>query len=255
MPKLYKSHSWSRDALFDAVPGLALAETLLESSRDQMFCIKDGQLRYVSVNAAFVARSRKSNKAAVLGRTAGELFPPLLAAGYEQQDDVVLSAGQTFRDKLELGTNGDGTHGWYLTQKAPVVAGGRVVAIVSVSADLHMPAADDPRLAGLAGAVERIQQDYGSPLRVEQLARAARLSIGQFERRMYAVLRVSPRQLLTQTRVEAAARLLRETGQPLHRIAGECGFYDQAQFCRQFRGATGLTPGQYRKSAATPRRK
>jgi AraC-like DNA-binding protein len=42
---------------------------------------------------------------------------------------------------------------------------------------------------------------------------------------------------------------LRESRRPIGEIAAECGFYDQATFCRQFRAATGLTPGQYRAEA------
>jgi len=61
-----------------------------------------------------------------------------------------------------------------------------------------------------------------------------------------SVLRVSPRQLLTQTRVDAAAKMLRENSLPLQQVAIRCGFYDQALFCRQFRMLTGFTPGQYR---------
>ncbi|MGC4031152.1 MAG: helix-turn-helix domain-containing protein [Tepidisphaeraceae bacterium] len=59
-------------------------------------------------------------------------------------------------------------------------------------------------------------------------------------------MRLSPRRLLTRVRVEAAARLLRETGERLDAIAQACGFYDQAQFSRQFKSATGVTPGKYR---------
>jgi AraC-like DNA-binding protein len=29
-------------------------------------------------------------------------------------------------------------------------------------------------------------------------------------------------------------------------IAGECGFYDQSSFTRQFQRAVGMTPGAYR---------
>lgn len=250
MPNPYKAGLASRDRLFAAVPGLLVAEGLFEAVHDRIYCVKDADRRYVSTNGAFVARTPAGDRRAVLGRTAAEVFPPLLAAGYAQQDDAVFATGRPIRDKLEMVTDAAGTAGWYLTQKLPVRdGGGAVVALAAVSADLHAPVDGDPRLAAVAGAVERIQRDYAEPLRIAALARTARLSISQFERRLRAVIGVSPRQLLTQTRVAAAARLLRETTSPLNRIAVDNGFYDQAQFCRQFRQATGLTPRQYRHAA------
>ncbi|MGC4031151.1 MAG: PAS domain-containing protein [Tepidisphaeraceae bacterium] len=158
MPNLYKKELLTRRAIFAAVPGLEVAEALFAANAGQMFCVKNSKLQYVVVNDAFVERSRVAGRAAVLGKTAREIFPPWLAAGYEQQDDVVLNAGRALADKLEMITNADGSVGWYLTQKQPVRdVAGRVVALASVSTDLHAPVADDPRLGKLAGAIERLQ--------------------------------------------------------------------------------------------------
>jgi AraC-like DNA-binding protein len=190
------------------------------------------------------------NKAALLGKTAREIFPPLLAAGYEQQDDEVFATGREVRDKLEMVTNPDGSTGWYLASKVPVQdERGNVIALAGASCDLRSPTARDPRLAVLGGAIERIQRDFAKPLRIEELASAAKMSLSQFERRFRSILRVSPRQLLTKTRVDAAARMLRENKKPMNQVAMDCGFYDQALFCRQFRLATGLAPGRYRVAA------
>ncbi len=252
MPTSHKRSS--RDLVFAAAPTLAATEALFEGVHDAVFCVKDRDRRYVAVNRAFVTRARAADRRAVLGRTAGEVFPPLLAAGYEQQDNLIFATGRAIRDKVEMVTNADGTTGWYLAQKVPITdAAGTVVALAGVSADLRSPVDGDPRLAAVAGAIDAIHRDYAHPLRITDLAAATGLSLGQFERRVAAVLRVSPRQLLTQTRVDAAARALRETDRPLRRLAVDCGFYDQATFCRQFRVATGLTPGQYRAAAAADR--
>jgi transcriptional regulator GlxA family with amidase domain len=124
-----------------------------------------------------------------------------------------------------------------------------VIALAGISRDLRSPTEDDPRLAALGGAIATIQRDFAQPLRIEDLARKTGMSLSQFERRMSAVLHLSPRQFLTKTRIEAAAQALRETPAPLGMIAANCGFYDQAMFCRQFRAATGLTPSQYRNAS------
>jgi AraC-like DNA-binding protein len=239
------------DEVFAAAPGLAVAEKLFEALDNVVFCIKGRDRRYVSVNAAFVSRANVPNKAALLGRTAREVFPAYLAAGYEQQDDLVFSTGMEVHDKLEMITNQDGTTGWYLAQKVPVHdARQKLVALAGISCDLGAVAVVGSQLGALAGAIETIQNDYARPIRIGDLARDAGMSMSQFERKMRAVLRLSPRQLLTRARIEAAARALRESSDALGSIACDCGFYDQAMFCRQFRSATGLTPGQYRSQHA-----
>jgi len=145
-------------------------------------------------------------------------------------------------------TNPDGNIGWYLSDKVPVRnQAGRVIAIAGVSRDLQSPADHDPRYAKLAWAIEHMQQHYDEPLRIGEIVQQTDLSLSSFERLMRSLLKVSPRQLLTRIRVEAATELLRDTDDPLGRIALDCGFCDQATFCRQFKATAGMTALQYRR--------
>jgi PAS domain S-box-containing protein len=261
MPKTHKKPSaaapspveeWRRE-LFARAPGLAAMERLLDHAEDFVFCIKDRRGRYLSVNESFLRRTGLNSRADLLGRTAREVFPALLAAGYEQQDAAVFRTGNEIHDRLETITQGDGTMGWYRTDKVPVRnAAGDIIALAAISRDLHIPASGDPKLGRLAAVVERIRNDYAMPLRIANLAAEAGLSASAMERLMRSVLHVSPRQLLTRQRVEAAAALLRTTSRPLGDIALDCGFCDQPTFCRQFKALTSLAPGAYRKMAGEP---
>lgn len=225
-------------------------ERLCERLDDELFCLKDREGRYVAVNVAFQRHCGAETREQVLGRTAREIFPALLAAGYEQQDELVFTRGVEVRDRLEMITNPDGSIGWFLTDKVPVRGtDGRVAGLAALSRNLHVPGPDDPRLGRLARAVEMMRAGYASPLRISALAAAVRLSLSRFERAMRAVLHVSPRQFLTRLRLEAAAEALRSTRQPLARIALESGFCDQPTFSKQFKAATGLTPLAYRRMA------
>ncbi len=236
-----------REEIFSAVPGLAATESLFQSVADVVFCIKNRQRQYVAVNPSFVSRVRAGGREAILGRTARDLFPPALAAGYEQQDDSVFRTGQEIRDKLEMITSRDGCTGWYLACKVPVRdSAGNIIALAGISTDLKTPTESDPLLAGVASALETIRRKYSAPLRIEKLALHAGLSLGQFERRMKLLFGISARQFLTKTRIEAAATLLAGTVQPIGEIALSCGFYDQSTLCRQFRHSTGMSPGEYR---------
>ncbi len=239
-----------REKVFAAAPGLAVTEALFASLDDVVFCVKNRALQYVAANDAFVRRVGARNRQAVLGCTAHDLFPAHLAAGYEQQDQHVFATGQELNDRMEMITHADGSTGWYVARKVPVPdTKGRIIALASISHDLRSPLGSDERFGPLGKVIDRIRRDYAQPLRVNELAREAGLSLDRLERGMRSVLRISPRQLLTKTRIEEAARALRESRRPIGEIAAECGFYDQATFCRQFRAATGLTPGQYRAEA------
>ncbi len=127
-------------------------------------------------------------------------------------------------------------------------AGGAIVALAGISRDLKAAAADT-RLGPLAKAVERIRRDFASPLRISALAEEAGLSLSRFERLMRAVLDVSPRQLLTRIRVEAAAHALRTTDRAASsKSPSPVATAIMPTFCRQFKTEMGVTPGDHRRS-------
>src|SRR5436190_3236293 len=109
MPKTHKNGpsppptpmETTRRELFAKVPGLAVMERLLDHADDLVFCIKNRNGQYLSVNETFLRRTRLSSRSQLLGRTAREVFPALLAAGYEQQDAVVFRSGSEVHDRLE----------------------------------------------------------------------------------------------------------------------------------------------------------
>lgn len=238
-----------REAVFREAPGLEAAELLFDTVGDVLFCVKDLDRRYVAANEAFVRRAGLRHRSELIGRTAREVFPAILAAGYEQQDAEVFAKGLMVRDRLEMITQADGSVGWFVSQKVPVrSADGSLVALSGISRDLDTPAADGAGLGKLAGVIDRLHRECEKPLRIETLARQSGLSWSQFERRVRAITGLTPRQLLTKSRIERAAEALRSSGETLSSIAFDCGFYDQAAFCRQFRASTGMTPGEYREA-------
>jgi AraC-like DNA-binding protein len=247
-PKKARAPS-QRDLIFASAPGLEATEFLFDTISDVLFCVKDRARRYVAANEAFLRRAGLLHRNELLGKTAWELFPAVLAAGYEQQDEEVFSKGTTVRDRLEMITTG-GSVGWFVSQKIAVKnAVGEIIALAGISRDLHQRAVSGAELGPLAEVLDTLHRDCGKPLRIEALARQAGLSWSQFERRVRGITGLTPRQLLTKSRIEMAAERLRGTEEPLSGIAYECGFYDQAAFSRQFRAVTGLSPGEYRRAA------
>lgn len=244
---------YERDAIFAAAPGLETAAFLFDSISDILFCIKDRSRRYVAVNDAFVRRAGLRRRSDVLGKTARELFPAILAAGYEQQDDDLFSTDAPVRDRLEMITQPQGEFGWFVSQKIPITSSaGQVIALAGISRDLATPASRGADLGALAPLLDTLHRNCNEPLRIESLAKKSGLSWSQFQRRVRSITGLSPRQLLTKSRIESAAQLLQTTDLPLSAIAMRTGFYDQPAFTRQFHTATGLTPSAYRKTLRSP---
>jgi AraC-like DNA-binding protein len=228
----------------------AMAE-LMDRLPDVVFFVKDSGGRYVAANETLLRRLGRARLELVVGCTALDLFPAPLGRRYLDQDLAVVRTGRSLEDLLELHLYPDRSEGWCLTAKLPVRdAAGAVIGLVGTSRDVHAPASGHESLADLAGVVQHIHSAYGESLKVEELAALARLSEYQFGRRIKALFGITPAQLVIKTRLDAARRLLTESGEPVAAIALECGYCDQSAFTRQFKAAVGLTPLEYRRRRA-----
>lgn len=231
----------------------ALTPALLTMAEDLtgiMFCAKDVDGRYVLVNDAFVRRTNERSKRGVVGRTATQLFDPLLAARYDAQDRAVLAGGRQLRRELELIRRPGGTPGWYLTSKAAVRdEDGEVVGLVSISQALRGQDADPETVASLTRVAALVRDRLDHPPTVAELAAAAGCSPAALDRRLRRVFALSPQQYVLRARVDHAAALLGGTDLPVVEVARAAGFYDQASFTRTFGRLTGETPAQFRRVA------
>lgn len=227
---------------------LPFVESLFDCLGDVVFCVKDRQGVYQSVNDAFVDRLDGFQKLEVVGKTAHDLFPGSLAIVFEEQDQSVFEHARPIRDQLERITNADGTMGWFLASKFPVFnAQQEVVGLVGISQNLNWGGSAESELAELKSVVEFIKQNLDQPLRTEPLANQFSLSGEQLDRRMKRVFRLSTKKFVIKCRLEEASRQLALTRTSVSDIALACGFSDQSAMTRQFRAATSDTPASYRK--------
>lgn len=238
------------DPLEAALAAARFALDLFDALPDVVFFAKDGQGRYRAVNETLARRLGKRTKDEVLGRTARDLFRPPLGERYLDQDLAVCRSGRPVEDLLELHLYPDGHEGWCVTTKLPLRGpDGAVAGLAGTSRDVRPPDPGNGSLEGLAEALRHLHEKRGGPHRVAELARRAGLSPDRFSRRVRALFGLTPAQLVIKVRVDAARRMLRETGAPLARVALACGYCDQSAFSRQFKAVTGLTPAQYRVGA------
>ncbi len=222
--------------------GLDALLEVLNYLPDTVAFVKDAQGRYLHANRTLLERLGRSS---VVGLRASEVFPPSLGAAYTRQDAAVL-AGRNLTEHLELHLYPGGAAGWCLTTKRRLGEENAPAGLLGLSRDLHLPHQQN---SGLAAATARIEAEYAAPLTVPELARSAGLSVTTFERQIRRVYGLTPTQLLTRTRIEAATRLLAQTSLSVAQIAVDCGYFDHSAFARAFKGAVGLTPSGYRAFA------
>jgi AraC-like DNA-binding protein len=237
----------ARRALGAGIADPFFAEALFDALPDVVFFVKDVQGRYVVVNQTLVQRCGQRHKAALLGRTSAEVFARPFGQTYLAQDMAVLSGGASIEDQLELHLYPNRDPGWCLTRKTALRdAAGRIVGLTGVSRDLAMADKKNPAYRKVAAAVALIHEEYGRQLPLAELARTANMSVAQIERYFLRIFHLTPRQMIIQTRVDAASRLLKG-GASVAEIAQACGYGDHSAFTRQFKATTGVTPTQYRQ--------
>ena len=99
-----------------------------------------------------------------------------------------------------------------------------------------------------ARTIDYMQARLDCSIRLDDLAAASGLSVGQYARRFKITTGYPPHQYLIQLRVERAKRLL-EGAMPIVEVALSCGFTDQEHMTRLFRRSVGTTPGAFRRVA------
>lgn len=223
------------------------AEALFDCLVDIVYFVKDAQASYVIVNRTLVDRCGLSDKKALLGKTAKDIFPGPLGESAWKQDIDVLRRGAPLLNQLELHTYPTGQTGWCLTDKFPLFGnGGKVIGLAGVSHDLHYPNESADQYRPVAKAVRHARAHLDQRLGIDDLAAVAGMSTYQLDRRIRHLFRLSTGQMLLRFRMDAAAEQLRDTHRSVSEIGLGCGFADQSAFSRQFRKATGMTPLQYR---------
>ena len=103
--------------------------------------------------------------------------------------------------------------------------------------------------ARVLAVARRLDQTYGEPVTLSEMAGWANLSRYHFVRVFRAVVGDSPHQYLIGTRLRAAADRLLDTRAPVTEIAFGVGFNDLSHFHATFRRAFGVSPRAWRKAA------
>jgi AraC family L-rhamnose operon transcriptional activator RhaR/AraC family L-rhamnose operon regulatory protein RhaS len=100
----------------------------------------------------------------------------------------------------------------------------------------------------LAKAVSFIEDHYLNPIKLEELADKANLSVRHFNRIFKENYKTTPIDYIIKLRLEHACFLLRKSESGITEIAAKSGFDDSNYFTRLFKKYFGITPKDYRKN-------
>jgi transcriptional regulator GlxA family with amidase domain len=106
-----------------------------------------------------------------------------------------------------------------------------------------------PKSDRIQTALTYARRNLASPLSVEQLADAARLSPRQFSRAFRAETGQSPAKAIENLRLEAARIMLEDSRHTLDQIAGQTGFHDGRRMREAFLRVFGQPPQVFRRRA------
>ena len=102
----------------------------------------------------------------------------------------------------------------------------------------------------LSPVIRAIEADLQRPWSVADMAAIVGVSSAQLRRLSACGLGASPRQLLCDLRLQAAARLLRDPTTRIKEIQARVGIADSSHFARDFRCRYGVSPTEFRSRLA-----
>ncbi|MCG7386044.1 helix-turn-helix domain-containing protein [Paenibacillus sp. ACRRY] len=98
---------------------------------------------------------------------------------------------------------------------------------------------------------EQLQNIISSEGSITQMAEELNLSRSQCTKIFKEIYGISPRQYVTEKKLNHAKQLLVSTNKTIEDIADELGYHSVSHFSRQFRRGTGLSPNQFRPRPMT----
>lgn len=108
------------------------------------------------------------------------------------------------------------------------------------------PASHD-RPEPIKKAIEFCRQYLASPIGVDDLAVAAGYSRYHFTRLFQAAEGTGPGEFICRQRLARAVDLMKVSGDSVKGIAMKCGFQSSGYFCKVFRKAYGVSPGEFKR--------
>ena len=99
----------------------------------------------------------------------------------------------------------------------------------------------------LLPALEHIRTEYTHPISLDDLADLCSISKPHLIRCFKKYLNCTPHEYLLSYRLKQSKQMMIGSQNTVEQIAELCGFNSASHFTRAFRGATGITPSEFRR--------
>lgn len=234
------------DQSFFQNTGLEQIIGMLNILNDTIFWIKDCDGRFMYANRALLEQLGINKLEDILSKTDFDVSPSHLACEYVTDDNRVMQ-GNIVDERLELNILENGEVCWFTTSKRPLYnQQEEIIGTFGTSRHIDKRTKSVNRMTALKAPVEYVRNNYMRDISITELANIACLSVSALERRFKKYLSKTPKQFITEIRLENACRFLIDTNLPIADIAAAAGFPDQSYFSRQFSKYYGVAPSYYR---------
>lgn len=240
-----RARRFQRAFLREAGPNLALLRDFADALNLPLY-VKDRTGRIVMLNRMNCLICGFADEEEAVGLRSDELFPPELAADWLARDAEVIRTNRPLFDDRSIHTP-DYSHQISIKQIMPVRnAAGDCIGTACVYRMI-------PNDTGFANASERLKEvtgwidaHFAESFTLDDLAARSGVSKSQLARLSNDALGIPISKYVQNARLNAAAKLLKESDRSISDIAAATGFYDQSHLSHVFRRERGIAPGRYR---------
>lgn len=200
-----------------------------------LFWVKnfEGQVKYG--NLRFIEHVGAKSLAQIIDKTDYDFAPRHLAKQFVT-DDKKIVLGDVVTNRLELNMDVRGNIAWYSTSKRPLYNKQHVIiGSYGITRILHDKVEPYPELHSIRKPLEFIKENFARDICIQELADTAHISISALERRFKKFLQKTPKQFITQIRLEYARKQLIETVTPIADVGFNSGFSDHSYFSKQYK--------------------
>jgi len=192
---------------------------LFDSLTDVCFFAKDRQGKFIMGNRAFLEKLGLDKEDDLIGKSDHDFFPKRLIVIFYQDDQRVIRTREPLIDRVELVSNKEGSIDWHITTKVPLISrDDHVLGIAGITREFRKSGESWRPHQQFAKVIQHINQNYHSPIQVEELAALMYLSVNQFLRKFKKVFQITPIRFLTGYRVHKACHDLLHTDNTITQI-------------------------------------
>ena len=223
-------------AMFDTAPSLC-------------FYMKDLDGRIMAINQRNCDVCNIKDEWDAIGLTSTDLFPSVYAETYMSLDNEALASGKPILNRTTAWP-ADRSRDFMISNLYPLRnVRGKVIGTAHAYRLSRDTGPNAGRYLALRQAADYLAEHYAEKITIESLAALSGMQPTTFKKTFREVFGETPMERLTIVRLNAAAKLLRESSKTILEVATATGFYDQSHLTHVFSALKGMTPARYRMTA------